>query len=63
MVQRHNFSICEDWGGLFLDDAIHRGSLFCGQNGKMSSGGANGAELTNTKNPTQYQYQYLGRAS
>ena len=33
MVQRHIFSMCEDWGGLFSDGTIHRGekdgSLLC----------------------------------
>ena len=32
--------MCEDWGGLFLDGAIYRGSLFSGQNAKMGPGGA-----------------------
>ena len=29
----------EDWGGLFLDGAIYRGSLFSGRNAKTGPGG------------------------
>ena len=39
-MQRHIFSLCEDWGGLLLEDAIDRGSLFSGQNAKTGPDGA-----------------------
>ena len=40
MVQRHIFSMHGDWGGLFFDGAIYRGSLFSGRNAKTGPVGA-----------------------
>ena len=51
----------EDWGGLFSDGTICRGSLFWGQNTKTGPGGARSLVGNICISETvQYRHQILG---